>query len=474
MKPIMKSRAVDVIRGFMMALVPLTFITCKNLTVADENASSLSDLQTNPTPASIAAAATGVIAGYRLLDDSRSVGYTELTSMMGREQYTLDRSFPPDPPRRLFGPKAALVNSPSAQSFVWTDMYKNVAQENALLGVVTGTSILSAQDKAALQGLILTFQALDFLIVININDQSGAVIDVKSDLSGPPAPIATKAQVFDRIAKLLDSARTFLQAAGPAFPMPVGNGLIGFNTPATFVKVNRAIKARVDVYMGQYASALTNLTQSFVDTLAALSLGAYNSYSTTSGDRQNIYYDPQSALFFAHASIYQRAQLQADGVTLDARALAKALPIAPRTQDGIPVSFRLTVWNTATTPIPIIRNEELILLRAEANLGSGDAAAALPDINFIRRTSGKLAPISGPTWAGMSADAQLNELLYEKRYSLWSEGGHSWIDYRRYGKLALLPHDLPGELVFPYYPLIDPECTIRKPTPVGCTPVDGF
>ena len=80
--------------------------------------------------------------------------------------------------------------------------------------------------------------------------------------------------------------------------MPLGNGLVGFSTPSTFLKVNRAIKARVDVYMGQYASALTNLTQSFGDTLSPLTLGAYNSYSTTSGDRQNIYYDPQSALFF--------------------------------------------------------------------------------------------------------------------------------------------------------------------------------
>ena len=73
MKPILKFRAMNVIRGFTMALIPLTLVTCKSLTVPDENASSLSDLQTNPTPASIAAAASGVIAGYRLLDDSRSV-----------------------------------------------------------------------------------------------------------------------------------------------------------------------------------------------------------------------------------------------------------------------------------------------------------------------------------------------------------------------------------------------------------------
>jgi starch-binding outer membrane protein, SusD/RagB family len=32
----------------------------------------------------------------------------------------------------------------------------------------------------------------------------------------------------------------------------------------------------------------------------------------------------------------------------------------------------------------------------------------------------------------------LAELLYNKRYSLMYEGGHSWIDYRRYGLTASL------------------------------------
>ena len=34
-------------------------------------------------------------------------------------------------------------------------------------------------------------------------------------------------------------------------------------------------------------------------------------------------------------------------------------------------------------PIPIIKNEELILLRAEANIGLGNRAAAIQDLNFM-------------------------------------------------------------------------------------------
>src|SRR5262249_17647976 len=113
MKATMKSRSARVLATLLMVL-PLIPMGCKSLDVPDDNASSLGDLQSNPTPATIAAAATGIVAGFRLLDRSRSVAYTEQTSMMGRESYTLDRSFPSDPPRRLVGPKAALINVPSA------------------------------------------------------------------------------------------------------------------------------------------------------------------------------------------------------------------------------------------------------------------------------------------------------------------------------------------------------------------------
>ena len=41
-------------------------------------------------------------------------------------------------------------------------------------------------------------------------------------------------------------------------------------------------------------------------------------------------------------------------------------------------------------PIPIIRNEELILLRAEARLATGDKAGAIADLNQVRVNSGGL------------------------------------------------------------------------------------
>jgi len=59
------------------------------------------------------------------------------------------------------------------------------------------------------------------------------------------------------------------------------------------------------------------------------------------------------------------------------------------------------------------------------------------DIDLVRTTSGLLAPYAGT----VDQPSLLTELLYNKRYSLLYEGGHSWIDHRHYGRLADLATD---------------------------------
>jgi hypothetical protein len=65
--------------------------------------------------------------------------------------------------------------------------------------------------------------------------------------------------------------------------------------------------------------------------------------------------------------------------------------------------------------------------------------------------------------------------LYNKRYSLLFEGGHRWIDLRRYGRLNTLPKDLPTHHIFSRMPFPRNDCLARNPEPSqGCTPEAGF
>jgi hypothetical protein len=350
---------------------------------------------------------------------------------------------------------------------------------NVVIQAAEAVADYSAAEKAGVRGFVKTMQGMALLHLISGMDASGAALDVTANATDPLPAIANKAQVYTRILQLLDEGATALGAAGAtAFPFQLPAGFTGFNTPATFLTFNKAIRARANVYSGQFAAALTDLAASFLNTTAPVSLttGVYWDYSTNAGDAVNPNYDPTTRQRFAHPSFFANAQLKPD-LTKDNRALTKVAPITPLTRHGFPVSERLTVYNSNSAPIPIIRNEELILLRAEANMGAGNAAAALADINhinLIRTTAGGLAPILAGDWALRTSAQQYDELLYQKRYSLFWEIGTTWIDARNYGRLASLPKDRTGDVVFPYFSLPRNECTQRTPAPASCATPAGL
>ena len=82
----------------------------------------------------------------------------------------------------------------------------------------------------------------------------------------------------------------------------------------------------------------------------------------------------------------------------------------------------------------------MILIYAEAQVfaASGTNAEAENAINVVRNTWG-LADYDA---TGATDDEILEEILFQRRYSLWAEAGHRWIDLRRTGKLDASHVDL--------------------------------
>ncbi len=450
------------IRLIAAAAVLLTAWACSDLTVPDYNNPSLEDLQNNPTPAKIAQAAQGLLVGTRVQQGTQN-GYVSLLGIIGRESYNFDPADPRFIVEMLIGPLDR--GSPAFGGSLFAAPYANIRNANTLLSALDGVAGLTATQKSAVQGFAKTIQALDFLYLVNTRDDLGLPVDVSTAPTADPAPIVSKADVFTLIAKLLDDGFTALQAGGAAFPFSLSPGFAGFSTPAQFATVNRALKARVEAYRGNYAASLAAVNASFIDTGAPLTLGAYHSYSTGSGDLQNLLFDPTGRAILAHPSIRAEAERKPDG-TLDARVLRKTAPIAARTVQGITTDLVFTIYESNTAPVPIIRNEELILLRAEARFFTGNTVDALADINFIRTTSGGLAPRGA--FAG-AADFT-TELLAQRRYSLLFEGGHRWIDVRRFGRLSTLPKALPTHNVHSRFPFTEAECLARAASPPpGCS-----
>lgn len=422
-------------------------ITACNFDVANPN--SPEPIGPDPSRARVAAAATGLLAGVR----SYYPAWIINTSIIGRDGYRFDGS----EPRYT---SEALTGQLDAGGFIggsqWLPPYRNIRTANELLRFAPSASALSAEEISAVLGFARTIQALDFLNVLVAHTQDSIPIAVGTDVTAPPAPFVTQALAYDHVENLLDSALTDLQAAGTSFPFSLGSGFLGFDTPGEFIKVNRALRARVDIYRQNWAQALVDLAASFVDTLASpLDAGAYLVFSTGSGEVTNNL-NQNTAEHFAHPQLRDSAQLSLGGQP-DARFTSKTFTRTSQTTSGLTSDLGWSRYPSPSSPIPIIRNEELILLRAEANLQLNNLAAALDDINFVRTTAGGLQPLG----AFGSQAAGINALLYERRYSLVYEWGHRWIDARRYGRLNQLAIDRPGDVVYPTFPIPTDEVLPR-------------
>lgn len=442
----------------------LVLVACKDLTVPDLNNTSLSDLENNPTAAKIATAAQGLLAGTR----ENVAFYVRNLGIFGREGFDIEPTEPRTVTQLMEGP----LDPGSFGGGQWTAAYADIRNVNVLLHALDKDQDMGAADKEAVRGFAQTIQALDFLEVIVTRDSFGAPIAVDADPLGTPVPIATRADVYQHVLNLLDSADTHLRAAGSAFPFRVTAGFSEFSDPGSFLTVNRALKARVEVYLNAWPAALLALDSSFMDTTKSLGVGVYHSYSTQPNDEKNPNFDPVH--LFANPTLIADAQRQGDGVTPDQRVLDKitASVDTPPPLDGVTSTQQFTVYSGPDAPIPLIRNEELILLRAEIALGQSDLPTAAQYINFIRTTSGKLPRITN--LAAQTPDSVLTELLYEKRYSLMWEGGHSWIDLRHYNRLLTLPRVATSGHFYTRMPFPTNECTPRSPQPPGCSFVNGF
>jgi len=403
----------------------LLFVGCESLDFPNPNAPDLNS-------ANIQTLASGVESEMREELDI----YIQATITLGREGYFWEPADPRFTGELIFGPVdpgGFLSERP------WSARYRVVAICNELLSRAADVS--DAAQRAGVEGFAKTMRAYQLLIVLNYVDENAQGESIRLNFDGDVSqPFATKQQAFDFIETELNDANTALGSAGSSFIFQLSGGFAGFNAPATFRQVNRAIAARVLVYRGKFNEALTALQASFLNPGGDLKAGVYHIYSLAAGDNTSAVFEVPTAAFVklrAHQSFETDAQTNAAGAR-DARFTSKTFKRATvEVFDGLSSDLVAVLAQGAVDPYPIIRNEELILLRAEANIGLGNFGPAEADMNVVRTAAGLVA------YAGTTAGNALDRLLYEKRYSLFGEG-HRWVDMRRYGRLDQLPIDRPA------------------------------
>jgi hypothetical protein len=225
---------------------------------------------------------------------------------------------------------------------------------------------------------------------------------------------------------LLNTAATDLAIGGDVSPNTLG---------VSYLEFNRALTARAAAYQGNNDLVLSALEDSFMDFAGDLKLGAYYQFSAAGADELN-------QLFFAKNSTGANARIAHPDFISSAEAGDERLGKAVLRTDGplnvanlTPGTHDVYIYESNTDPVAMIRNEELILLYAEANM-AGNPGEAEMAINVVRNAAGLVDVAPGTV--------DVDRLLYERRYSLFAEG-HRWIDLRRFDRLDELVIDRAGD-----------------------------
>jgi hypothetical protein len=440
-----------------LACVIVAIGACKDSTsVPDLNNPSVSSVGGALSPGNLLILLTGVIDRERQALD---YPFYVFPATLARDVWRLDNS------ESRFESET-LEGRPSPGGFVGTrgfPIYFNAmrAAQNLIDAVPKATAEFTSGDKLAITGFVRTLKANDLYRVLETRDTIGLPVALSDPNAAAPAPILCKPKVLAYISSALDSAYGDLQAAKAAgtttFPatLPAGWTSIGgdYSKIDNEIKYNRGLKGKIELYRGlapggtaqNFTDAKTALDIALAGvpaTAAGLAGGPYYQFSTLSGEVANPVFDSR-----IHFTPSVHDSLQA-GDLRGSKIITQSTPASLKV-DGVtfttPYDPAVTVTSNPqnqTRPIPILKNEELFLVRAQAKIGLNDYTGAAQDMNIVRSVSG--GPALAPYVTFANQQQAIDAVLYEKRYSLLTDGPQRLVDLRAYNRLNSTTFPNPG------------------------------
>ena len=421
--------------------------------------------------------ATGALAQDRGTADG--FAYLVEPGIWARDIYRIDASEPRFVQETLGG-------NPDPGSFsgsgAWNGYYTAMRAENTLILALANApaSQFTTAEVNATKGFFRTMKALELWRVIEMHDTVGATI--QTDDPNAVTDVRCKTAVLAYIAALLDSANTDLGAAGAAtvvpFNLPTGFTAFGrdYSKVSNIVLFNRGLKGKIDFYRALdrtnpnaalFTTAINELTTALGAGPGAVpasqfKTGAY--YVFVPGGSENT----PNAISDSKTGLNPGVQ---DSIQAGDTRASKIVPRTTLTGFGLSttITYSGAVASTANqaAPLGILRDEELVLLRAQAEIEAGQFANAVLDVNSVRTNYGLSATAFATQAAGRTA------VLYEKRYSLLYEGPQRMDDLREYKYLNATYHK-PETTTDPYnaaLPIPRGELNARSLTVnPACTP----
>ena len=427
-----KSFIINLSAGLMLTGV---LASC-NKEIGSLNGSSVDDMSENPSRLELNNMVVGSEAGMRT-----QIGlYLDAVGVLGRDVYRFSGAEPRYTTELLGKNDLTLTNNVFYLSNPWNARYRVVKNCNIIIAGATRSTLITDEQKKGYTGFAKTIKAYQLLLNLNYTETNGIRVDVADpDKLGP---FLSYDESLAEITKLLDEGKTEITEGEALYLLSSGFD----NKNVGLLKFNRAIAARVAAYRKDWPGVLDALNESFFNLNGDFSDGFYHVFSTGPNDQTNpSYFRPNNTgeARLGHPSFL--TDLNAYNASDDRKSKVR-LRTAAESSDDLTGTHDLALFASNTAPMPIIRQEELILLYAEAKANLDEIQDAIDAIDKIRIKH------SGVPYAGdETKEALITENLLQRRFSLFYEG-HRWIDLRRYGRLDELPLDRTNDTVFERMP----------------------
>ena len=439
----------DLLNSFYMRYITIILLfvglaACEVEEVTDPNNPSLASVQAGASKAELQGLVTGLETRQRVYFENA----TEMFGVFAREVLAYIASDPRFVDDWLgIGANGETYPDFFASDGTYVNPYLGVKQANVLIEAASSTETVTPAEQAGYLGLAKTIKAYQLMFPLLQQYENGIRIDVEDPLN--PGPIVGYDEALQAIRDLLDEAVQDLSNAGETFDFTLSSGFNNFDlpdgsndftNPNSFLRVNRAIAARAALYAEDWSGVLVALESSFMNLnpgdVQALYVGPAHIYGNDPDVPNPLFYplnDETNTILIVHPAVVE--DTLAGDQRIDFKFFLRDEPVTNAdlrnaSDEQIPGFYQDNRWASNSDPIPYIRNEELILIYAEANARLGSTAEAVTAINTIRNIW-ELEDYAGAT----DEEALIEEILFQRRYSLWAEAGHRWIDLRRTGRL---------------------------------------
>ncbi|HZS61186.1 MAG TPA: hypothetical protein VFA43_18055 [Gemmatimonadaceae bacterium] len=436
------------------------------------------------TPGGIQNGVTGLFAGLR-----SDMG-TYMQNMNGYSR--TGGNFTATEPRTVTYP-LGVVAIPSSSGGIWPSSFANILQAHQILATIPNVAPAYTTAQAnAIVGIVQTLIALNYMHMQEDHDTLGGTIQPAVTTANSKSPALCNKDMWKYIVAVLDSGEAALNAAGPiGLPVVLPNGFSAVSSQAapstvkgSFASFNRALAGKANLELA-YAIARSTpggtptATQPGSPDVAALNRGdsaitasalydpgsivpppkggwtqdgfsVFHDYSATSGDVVN----PMNGV--VNTWWVLKEFVNVTDTANDLRWKNKFIPVdSSKRQIQQPkyspagAYFTSSMYGAPSSNLPLVRNEGLVLDRAQIQIGLGNYAVAAALINGVRTQSGgpalpsAFAPNTLPSGVVIPAvdpnsyPSVRDFLLREQQISMADEGsGDRAISIRMYN-LAL-------------------------------------